>query len=108
MRLGEINGVSRYDTIRLSKAIKGLAQKSNDFYNTNARLEILLRLMQDEPTNGMIMRIIEDLPHAARSYIMKNIVSIMPDGSSNEMFNPASLDKKPKHSGMVRLPKIVP
>ena len=105
MRMDDIETSKRYDTARLAKAIKGLAQKSNDFYNTNARLDILLRLMKEEPNNIAISRMIDELPNLTKSYIMKNIVAVMPDGSVNQSYNPSTMDKKSKDQNLIRLPK---
>ena len=75
-----------YNVERLSKAQKGLARKSDNFYSTNGRLEILLRLMKSDPSSEKISDLINDLPWAAKTYVLTKVVQIMPDGTSNPSY----------------------
>lgn len=72
-----------YDVARLDKARKGLARKSNDFYITNGRLELLIKLMQHDPTSGKISDLINELPWHAKTYVLTKVVKVLPNGSPN-------------------------
>lgn len=75
-----------YDIERLTKAQKGLARKSNDFYAVNGRLNILIKLMRSDPSSNKITDLINELPWRASSYIMSKVVKVMPDGVPNRSY----------------------
>jgi hypothetical protein len=75
-----------YDVDRLAKAQKGLARKSNDFYITNGRLELLIKLMRTDPSSSKITDLINELPWHARTYVVTKVVKVLPNGSPNPSY----------------------
>lgn len=96
----------KYDVDRLDKAKKGLARYGDDFYRTHAVLELLVKLMREKPASPKIIDIVDSLPWKAKSFILKNIISVNPDGSINSLFNPASLER-PKQDNKIKMPSLV-
>lgn len=77
-----------YDADRLSKAARGLARKSDNFYATSSKLEILSRLMRTDPTSSKITDLINELPWHAKTYVLSKVVKVMPDGRPNPSYRP--------------------
>lgn len=97
---------NNYDTSRLEKSQKSLARYGDDFYRTQLNLELLIKLMREQPGSEKITTLINNLPWKAKTYILKNIVKTMPDGTPNSAYKPASLEKP--SNDKIKLPVIKP
>lgn len=95
MLIEDLISAPDYDVARLDKARKGLARKSNDFYITNGRLELLIKLMSTDPSSEKISDLISELPWHAKTYVLSTVVRVMPDGRPNPAFNPKYVTQKP-------------
>jgi len=98
MLIEDLRAKPDYDIPRLEKAKKGLARYGEDFYPTNAKLDLLIRLMRDEPTSQRIKELTDSLPWKAMNYIMTTVIRVLPDGNPNPAYKPkrsvaASTDK---------------
>lgn len=83
MLIKELQSPPNYDIDRLEKARKGLARNSDNFYSTNSKLELIVKLMREQPASSKIIELVDSLPWRAKTFVMTNVIRVLPNGTTN-------------------------